>query len=613
MSAVGSRDQYSPPLYTHPDEVAKDENLAAAGGAFVPPQNAKQKKQPPQSQFQLERLDEPEMPETAKTFQEKISICWKHLQTLFSSQQFGQRTASCELSSAVVIPAPGNLPRVFLVDDYPQNAKVKDFWKYLYTHPTMRVLDLTSPTDDLSSYYPENDGESQQYGNFTVTRQRCERQFFLKKIHTPSEMETVTYKISDGSNEVMVKRSHYKQWTDDSEVTIYELIQTVLVMDEQGTEGTLVHCPVGKGRSTTAVIAYCISRLVPKILSGSNIIELSSLIATIRKYQGCPDFTIDEGQYRSLVDFFKAVFTEIETKIEVPKLELENVAKPDSLGMSNIDDQIWIYWRSLEDHCYPTKLKPQSIWQMSSTTVMPNLLQDNKKVIIASSYPKDDDIYSMWKLILNQSTPFSILDLTHPFDKGLPPPYYPQRDGESLKFDDFTVTRKKIKIIYESSTFQLGKKISKAIGEAIEYTISDGTRTVNVTRHHYTNWQDGYHLPALDLEDVVTIIRKEAGGLFVHCIMGVGRTGTAITAYLLSELMEKKEFKGGIVGLNHLVATLRKYRGRENFVSTYPQYKSLVTYFRAILGSRTLEQLPLDQVDYKIYHPPPSNIPPKNP
>ena len=68
-----------------------------------------------------------------------------------------------------------------------------------------------------------------------------------------------------------------------------------------------------------------------------------------------------------------------------------------------------------------------------------------------------------------------------------------------------------------------------------ETRVGDTRRTI--LRMHFKDWPDGSAVDVLTLERILQTIQRLGTHIFVHCIAGLGRTGTVITAFLLEKML----------------------------------------------------------------------------
>lgn len=183
---------------------------------------------------------------------------------------------------------------------------------------------------------------------------------------------------------------------------------------------------------------------------------------------------------------------------------------------------------------------------------------------IAMQYPLHVSLF--WMLCHPHAL---VVDLTNQGDmqKGLVP-YVPLSKGEAFTKEGMTLHCTDEKALTFNATQYC-------------YSIHNGEKTFDVTRLHYTGWDDhkGLDDRLSELNEIVDLIEEAAiknQQIIVHCRAGVGRTGTVLVAAALKRLIRQ-----GRVDHVHLHSTIgklileaRRQRGRE-CVQTFAQYRTI--------------------------------------
>lgn len=194
-----------------------------------------------------------------------------------------------------------------------------------------------------------------------------------------------------------------------------------------------------------------------------------------------------------------------------------------------------------------------------------NYVNDGKtpRTFVASQLPYEKRLF--WKFILEND--FDIIDL-HTLDSG----YAPSEQTGQLQFDSIIV--------------QFVKKIDEC---TFEYEVRDSVSQMKrqVRRHHFTGWRDTYSVTVTKLQELVSLLETTfTRNTLVHCLAGIGRTGTLIAAYFT-----KQQIRSGIIrhenlemALVDLIVELRKQRG-SRFVQNVEQFGLLVDFALALLHS----------------------------
>lgn len=191
----------------------------------------------------------------------------------------------------------------------------------------------------------------------------------------------------------------------------------------------------------------------------------------------------------------------------------------------------------------------------------------SSKVYIASQAPIPVSFELFWRSACIHG---SIIDLT----KKAIPEYYPEIIGEAVDFGVIQVT--------------LLRKEEVNLLNFYYYNVMDAVtkQTRQIERIHFMHWID---LCAIDVNDLMILVdnlraisREEIP--CVHCVAGVGRTGTLITATILKEKIDNHEIKAEDLAerLLDLIIKLREQRGKY-FVETKEQFELLLRYGSELL------------------------------
>lgn len=192
----------------------------------------------------------------------------------------------------------------------------------------------------------------------------------------------------------------------------------------------------------------------------------------------------------------------------------------------------------------------------------------SQNILVASQTPKEKERLLFWKAIFEGN--YTIIDLTtHEDQKADGVKYYPVNVNDKMEFDNFVIT------------------LEKVDGFFYHYRVTDGKTTKQVTRYNFFNWIDHKALtvPLLNklVEDLEKFFGKQAK-LWVHCLAGVGRTGTLLTAIILKEKVAEITPETADEYLIKLILSLRDDRG-ENFVFQPVQYSLLREYCKSLVSS----------------------------
>lgn len=187
---------------------------------------------------------------------------------------------------------------------------------------------------------------------------------------------------------------------------------------------------------------------------------------------------------------------------------------------------------------------------------------------ISTIYPHDLNRALFWEMVQLKGN--SIIDVTNDKDKTSRSliPYYPSEINQVICFDQLNVT-----CLNE-------EQLSPTL---FLYRLSLRNLTTNeekkVDRIHYTGWLDVSGTNEHELLELVKAMQPYLHGTDVpimHCVGGVGRTGTALTAIALEQLHGSGELcrDNRRDRINEIIIEGRKQRGPE-FVQTDTQIETL--------------------------------------
>jgi protein tyrosine phosphatase len=190
---------------------------------------------------------------------------------------------------------------------------------------------------------------------------------------------------------------------------------------------------------------------------------------------------------------------------------------------------------------------------------------------IATIYPYQRTMF--WSMVLEHGN--SILDVTNENDleRNSVTPYYPQAERQRYVYGkrmEVTCLKKEevtpVLIKYQLKVKDLERNEVKLID-----------------RFHYIGWEDVCGTNEVELFDVVKNLESYLGQQsvpLVHCMGGVGRTGTALTAFALKALIDTGDIADEESLLGHIQRIIlegRKQRGPE-YVQTSTQVETLYKF-----------------------------------
>jgi len=164
--------------------------------------------------------------------------------------------------------------REYIATQAPIPSSFCDFWRMIWEQCSPVIVMLTRLTErrivKASVYWPQNLGETAQYGSLTVQ---------LVNEVSFSAIDVRIFAVSDGKQHREVAHLHYTGWPDSGVPCnvndIFDLVRTANFLREQLSckhQGPLVaHCSAGIGRAGTFIAVHQAAQLisigiVPKIL-----------------------------------------------------------------------------------------------------------------------------------------------------------------------------------------------------------------------------------------------------------------------------------------------------------------------------------------------------------
>lgn len=191
---------------------------------------------------------------------------------------------------------------------------------------------------------------------------------------------------------------------------------------------------------------------------------------------------------------------------------------------------------------------------------------------VASQSPVTTGLNYFWKAIFDGS--YTIFDLTNDGDLfkkdqcGGLSYYYPTEMNQPYEVGGFKIT------------------LISSDGPWKKYEILDTEtlQTKEIWRLHFKDWPDQGVVSVEQLDYLVNELEK-CGSLWIHCRAGVGRTGTAIAAYLLKQKIKNGEITKDNLkkSLVNLILEIRKQRA--DSIQALEQFILLVDYGEMLLGS----------------------------
>lgn len=179
---------------------------------------------------------------------------------------------------------------------------------------------------------------------------------------------------------------------------------------------------------------------------------------------------------------------------------------------------------------------------------------------VAAQAPLVKTASLFWRFIHEGN--YSIVDLKGPKGSSSQTIDYPENKGIETGYSEGVV----VQVVSEEDVFSTYQVTYEGISK-------------EVRRFHFDEWPDHGVVKLLALHKIVQVIKKMGDQILVHCLAGVGRTGTAITAFMLEALAEKGLLKRETLDeqIMDIIVTLRCERG-PSFVQTEGQLHLLRRY-----------------------------------
>jgi len=193
--------------------------------------------------------------------------------------------------------------------------------------------------------------------------------------------------------------------------------------------------------------------------------------------------------------------------------------------------------------------------------------------LIATQCPPGKALETFWLGVWEN--PGLIVDLTTSKDYCYPDmnPYYPD-EGQTLKTENIQVTCHKWDWDLGTRSYELKRA---------------GEETKVVVRYHFHDWIDSKAVEVRQLQELVGTVESLASqredSIWVHCLAGVGRTGTLIAALILKEQIREGKITAENLQkqLVDLILKLRRERN-DQMVQTWVQLKLLYDFSQTQFG-----------------------------
>ena len=198
-----------------------------------------------------------------------------------------------------------------------------------------------------------------------------------------------------------------------------------------------------------------------------------------------------------------------------------------------------------------------------------------KEKFIAAQGPKDNTLESFWQMIIENRV-VNIVMLTNLVESGRKKceKYFPLTIGTNLVFGPYDISIEREELFTGYAIKML--KVNFPGGEA------------RVRHFHFTAWPD-HDVPSL-YDELLTFVSnvKESliqskAPILVHCSAGVGRTGTFITLYNITNAIKQKSS----ISVYRIVHEMREHRPQ--MVQALAQYKFIyLSVLEILLGTTSI-------------------------
>jgi protein tyrosine phosphatase len=231
-------------------------------------------------------------------------------------------------------------------------------------------------------------------------------------------------------------------------------------------------------------------------------------------------------------------------------------------------------------------LKATAIFSAENEFFHANQIAFEGTEVIATQYPVPSQCKLFWEIFLDKGA--LVIDLTNEGDTKKKRGFDYKPLGH-MKWEDFEVSRLAFKTLCFSNS-----QDDISLFDIYSFGIKrEGGTTIVKDVINYRGWNDH---EKTDLEDLIRLINlmrqydQEEKPVIVHCMAGVGRSGTLIALrfaveQILQNKIEKK--KDLMEKLNTIILACRRQRG-ENVVQTLSQYASIVEACLKILDNPSL-------------------------
>ena len=220
-----------------------------------------------------------------------------------------------------------------------------------------------------------------------------------------------------------------------------------------------------------------------------------------------------------------------------------------------------------------------------NTSVIPGLYVPYS--FIAAQGPKESTLEDFWQMIIDKSI-VNIVMLTKLVENGKKKceSYFPTSESTVVQIGPYNIILK--------------SEISHSGFSLWNFTATDGARRLNINQFHFTAWPD-HDIPS-QYDQLLSFVSKVQEGIsrtpvpiLVHCLAGVGRTGTFITLFNLTKAIQK----GRAIIIYRIVHEMREHGPQ--MVQNLRQYKFIYLAVLEMLLGPTSILAKIFTNTYKLY------------
>ncbi|XP_070563073.1 receptor-type tyrosine-protein phosphatase kappa-like isoform X2 [Ptychodera flava] len=471
----------------------------------------------------------------------------------------------------------------FIASQGPNEDTTPDFWRMIWQENTEVIIMATNIVErgktKCAEYWPE---KKEQYGAITVCFEAVERlaDFIIRIFRIQME----------GSKECrIVKQFHFTVWPDMGvpmyATAVLAFLKRVKASITPGTGPIVVHCSAGVGRTGTFIVIDSMMDMMKsegqvdiynfvKRIRSQRINMVQTLDQYVFIYEAvleaslCGDTSITTSDYRIRLYRMKQINSRTNQNMIFQEFQNLSVVcpqpEPDDCDDGHLPE-------NLDKNRFPNiipvdRCRPYLMTFVEGSTDYINASfvdgYKRKDAFLATQMPLPNTIVDFWRLLYDyKSCSVVMLNAMDPTDETLGK-YWPEE--ESMEYGPFTVE--------VASSSHYGSIICRVFRLYLtEGKDSDPVRMIQ--QFHLTCWPMGHDVPqskpaVIDLISLVEKWQQQTGNgpITVHCLNGLGRSGTLCAIYATIERMKVEQ----MIDVFQAVKKLRL--NRPNMVQNLEQY-----------------------------------------